>query len=76
MGWNGKRGASTHLLLYRLHNVVRHKGFAIVFADVAIGHEAGFTAQVAGELAAEVVRVRPQGQSGNDVPTRGRGDGV
>ena len=45
MGRNGEGGTSTQLLLYRFHNVVRHKGFAIVFADMAIGHEAGFAAQ-------------------------------
>src|ERR1700722_9285918 len=52
---NGKGCTSTQLLPHRLHNVVGHKGFAIVFADVSIGHETGFAAQVAGELAAVVV---------------------
>ena len=43
------------LFLDRFDDVVRHEGFAIVLADVAVGDEAGFAAQVAGELAAEVV---------------------
>ena len=43
------------LLLDGFDDVVGHEGFAIVFADVAVGDEAGFAAQVAGELAAEVV---------------------
>ena len=34
---------------------MRHEGFAVVFADVAIGYKAGFAAQVAGELATVVV---------------------
>src|SRR5271155_683623 len=55
VGGNGKGCAATQLLPYRLYNVVRHKGFAIVFADVSIGHKAGFAAQVAGELATIVV---------------------
>ena len=43
------------LFFDRFHDVVRHKGLAVVLADVAVGDEAGFAAQVAGELAAEVV---------------------
>ena len=36
-------------------DVLREEGLAVVLADVAVGDEAGFAAQVAGELAAEVV---------------------
>src|SRR5712691_2290055 len=43
------------LLLHGLHNVVRHEGFAVVLADVAVGHEAGFAAEVARKLAAVII---------------------
>src|SRR5229473_7482017 len=35
--------------------MVRHEGFAVVLADVAVWHKAGFAAQVARKLAAIVV---------------------
>src|SRR5947209_19796306 len=43
------------LSLNRLHNVMRHERFAVVLADVAVRHEAGFATQVAGKLAAVVI---------------------
>ena len=43
------------LLFDRFDDVVGEEGLAIVLADVAVGDEAGFAAEVAGELAAEVV---------------------
>ena len=55
MGWHGKRGLAGKLLVDRFHNVVRHERLAVVLANVAVGDEAGFAAQVAGELAAVVV---------------------
>src|SRR5258708_2606387 len=48
-------GFATQLFLYCFDDVVRHKWFPVVLADVSIGHEAGFAPQVAGELAAVVV---------------------
>jgi hypothetical protein len=39
----------------RFDDVVGHEGFAVVLADVAVGDEAGFAAEVARELAAVVV---------------------
>ena len=38
-----------------LDDVVGHKWLAVVLANVAVGNKAGFAAQIAGELAAEVV---------------------
>ena len=51
---NGKRGAPAQLFFDCFHNVVGHKGFAIVLTDVSVGHKTGFAAQVAGELATEI----------------------
>src|SRR5580704_2977707 len=53
--WDRKRCASAQLLFDCFHNVVGHKGFTVVLADVPIGHETRFAAQVAGELATVVV---------------------
>ncbi len=55
MGWDGEVGVAGELLFDGFDDVVGHEGFAVVLADVAVGDEAGFAAQVAGELAAEVV---------------------
>ena len=55
VGWDGEGGRSGELFAHRFHNVVRHEGLAIVLADVAVGDEAGFAAQIAGKLAAVVV---------------------
>src|SRR6266851_3238309 len=52
---NGEFNLPGELLLHCLDNVVRHEGFAIVLANVAVGYEAGFAAQVARKLAAVVV---------------------
>ena len=52
---NGERGLARELFLYRFDDVMRHEGLPIVFADVSVGDKAGFAAQVAGKLAAEVV---------------------
>ena len=52
---NGKGGSPLQLLFHCFHDVVRHKGFTVVFADVPISHKAGFAAQVAGKLATVVV---------------------
>ncbi len=52
--WDGKCVAS-ELFFYRFHDVVRHERLSVVFANVSIGHEAGLTSQVAGELPTEVV---------------------
>src|SRR5260370_3395287 len=43
------------LFLHCFHNVVRHEGFAVVLANVAVWHKAGFASQVARKLAAVVV---------------------
>ena len=43
------------MFLDGVDDVLREEGFAVVLADVAGGDEAGFAAQVAGELAAEIV---------------------
>src|SRR6266852_5158276 len=51
----GKLGLPGQLILHCFHDVMRHEWFAVVFADVAVRDETGFTAQVAGELPAVVV---------------------
>src|SRR5260370_10411197 len=51
----GELGLAIQLFSYRFDNVVGHEGFPIVLADAPVRHEAGFAAQVAGELAAVVV---------------------
>src|ERR1700679_2702067 len=43
------------LVLHRFDDVVRHKGLAVILANVPVGNEARFAAQVARELATEVV---------------------
>src|SRR5580765_4190607 len=43
------------LFLHRLNDVMRHEWLTIVFSDVSVRDEAGFAAQVAGELSAVVV---------------------
>src|SRR5450631_1875296 len=55
VGWNRKGSLPGQLFLHRFHNVMRHKWFAIVLANVSIGNEARLTAQIARELAAEVI---------------------
>ena len=52
---HGEIGVAGELLFDGFDDVVGHEGFAVVLADVAVGDEAGFAAQIAGELAAEVV---------------------
>src|SRR5580692_12224346 len=48
-------GLAAQLFSHRFDNVVGHERFPIVFSDISVGHEAGFAAQVAGELAAVVI---------------------
>ena len=55
MGRHGQSRLAGELFLHRFDNVVRHERFAVVLANVSVGDEAGFAAQVAGELAAVVV---------------------
>ena len=43
------------LLFDRFDNVMRHERFAVVFADVAVGVEAGLAPEIAGELATVAV---------------------
>src|SRR6266478_3804160 len=43
------------LSLHGFDNVVRHERFAVVLADVPVRHKAGFAAQVARKLAAEII---------------------
>ena len=50
-----KAWSCRQLFPHRFHDVVRHERLAIVLADMAVGDEAGFAAQVAGKLAAVVV---------------------
>src|ERR1700687_2511413 len=52
---NGEFRVPRELFLHGLDNVVRHEGFAVVLANVAAGHKAGFAAQVARKLPAVVV---------------------
>src|SRR5260370_5583793 len=52
---NRELGIPGQLFLHRFDNVMRHEWLPIVLADVPVRHEAGFTAQVAGKLAAVVV---------------------
>src|SRR5579859_2778850 len=52
---NGKICLPAQLFLHGFHDVVGHEGFAVVLADVPVGNEAGFAAQVAGKLSAVVV---------------------
>src|SRR5260370_8175550 len=52
---NRKFRAPRELFLHGVDNVMRHERFAVVLANVAAGHKAGFAAQVARELAAVVV---------------------
>jgi len=48
-------GVAPQLFLHRFDNVVGHKWFPIVLADVAVRHKTGLTAQVAGKLSAVIV---------------------
>ena len=48
-------GCALQLFLYRFDDVVGHEGFPIVLSDMPVWYEAGFAAQVTGELAAIVV---------------------
>src|SRR5207253_3061676 len=41
-----KCAPTRELLFYSVYDVVRHERFAIVLADVSIGHKAGFAAQI------------------------------
>jgi hypothetical protein len=43
------------LFLHRLHNVVRHEGFAVVLANMAVCHKTGFAPQVARKLPTVIV---------------------
>src|SRR5579864_1314786 len=52
---HGKLGFPGQLILHCFHDVMRHEGFAVIFADVAVRDEAGFAAQIACELPAVVV---------------------
>src|SRR6266705_5316987 len=52
---NGELRSPGELFLHGLDNVVGHEGLAIILANVAVWHKAGFAAQVAGKLAAVVV---------------------
>src|SRR5229473_759847 len=52
---NRKFRVPGELFLHGVDNVVRHKGFAVVLANVPAGHKAGFAAQVARKLPAVVV---------------------
>src|SRR6266853_2065837 len=52
---NGKFRFPRELFLDRLNDVVRHERFAIVLANVAVRHVAGFAAQITRKLATEVV---------------------
>src|SRR5882724_12001149 len=52
---NGEFRLPGELLLHGFDNVVRHEGFAVVLANVAVRHKAGFAAQVARKLAAVIV---------------------
>src|SRR5713226_8857567 len=52
---NGEFRLPRELFLHRLHDVMRHEGFAVVFTDVALRHETGFTSQIARKLGAVVV---------------------
>src|SRR5713101_5864771 len=52
---NGKFRFPCELFLHRLDDMVRHERFAIVLANVAVRHVAGFAAQITRKLATEVV---------------------
>ena len=43
------------LLLDRFHDVMRHEGLSVIFANVPVGDKAGLAAQIAGELPTVVV---------------------
>src|SRR5216684_7864129 len=55
MRGNRELGIPGQLLLYCFYDVVRHERFTIVLSDVPVRYEAGFTAQIAGELTAVIV---------------------
>src|SRR6267378_4210283 len=55
MHGNGDSRLTGELFLHGLHNMVRHEGFAVVLANVAVRHKAGLAAQVARKLAAVIV---------------------
>jgi len=55
MHGNGQFRFPSELFLHRFDDVVRHERFAIVLANVAIRHIAGFAAQIACKLATVVV---------------------
>src|SRR6266849_1310683 len=48
-------GLATQLFLYSFDDVVGHERFPVILSDVPVRYEAGFAAQVTGELAAVVV---------------------
>src|SRR6266478_8481456 len=52
---NGEFRVPRELFLHGVDNVVGHEWFAVVLANVAAGHKAGFAAQVARELPTVVV---------------------
>src|SRR5271169_4664578 len=52
---NGKLRGPRELVLHCVDNVMGHERFAVVLANVPVGHKAGFTAQIARKLAAVVV---------------------
>src|SRR5438876_5059948 len=52
---NGKFRFSAELFLDGFHDVMRHERLAVVFANVAVRHKAGFAAQVARKLPAVIV---------------------
>src|SRR6266436_4023477 len=52
---NGELCVPAELFLHGVDNMVRHERFAVVLANVAAGHKAGFAPQVARKLPAVVV---------------------
>src|SRR5882724_1170934 len=52
---HGKLRPALKLFLHRVDDVVRHKRFAVVLADVTLRSETGFAPEITGELAALIV---------------------
>jgi hypothetical protein len=52
---NGEFRFAGELVFHRISNMMGHERFSVVLANVAVGHKAGFAAQIACELAAVVV---------------------
>ncbi len=52
---HGELGFAGELFLDRFHDVAWEERLSVIFANVPVSDKAGFTAQITGKLAAEVV---------------------